>query len=44
MTDQESTVEVEGQDQQDEGEIAADYIEALLDIADLDGDIEIEQT
>ena len=28
----------------DEGEIAADYIEGLLDIADLDGDIEIEQT
>ena len=44
MTEQESTVEVEAQDQQDEGEIAADYIEGLLDIADLDGDIEIEQT
>jgi spoIIIJ-associated protein len=28
----------------DEGEIAADYIEGLLDIADFDGDIEIEQT
>ncbi|MCR8669741.1 R3H domain-containing nucleic acid-binding protein [Agrococcus sp. HG114] len=28
----------------DEGEIAADYIEGLLDIADLDGDLEIEQT
>ena len=26
----------------DEGEIAADYIEELLDIADLDGDLEIE--
>jgi len=26
----------------DEGEIAADYIEELLDICDLDGDIEIE--
>ena len=26
----------------DEGDIAADYIEELLDIADLDGDIEIE--
>src|SRR5690606_928148 len=25
-----------------EGDIAADYIEALLDIADLDGDLEIE--
>jgi len=27
---------------EDEGEIAADYIEELLDIADLDGDIEID--
>ena len=27
---------------EEEGEIAADYIEELLDIADLDGDIEIE--
>jgi spoIIIJ-associated protein len=27
---------------EDEGDIAADYIEELLDIADLDGDIEIE--
>lgn len=44
MTEQEPTVEVEGQETQDEGEIAADYVEALLDIADLDGDIEIEQT
>lgn len=26
----------------DEGEVAADYLEELLDIADLDGDIEIE--
>lgn len=26
----------------DEGDIAADYLEALLDIADMDGDIEIE--
>ena len=26
----------------DEGDIAADYIEELLDIADLDGDLEIE--
>jgi spoIIIJ-associated protein len=31
-------------DELDEGEIAADYLEALLDIADLDGDIEIEET
>ncbi|ROR65611.1 protein jag [Agrococcus jenensis] len=44
MTEQESTVEVEAQGQLDEGEIAADYVEGLLDIADLDGDIEIEQT
>lgn len=44
MTEQESTVEVEVQGQPDEGEIAADYVEGLLDIADLDGDIEIEQT
>ncbi|MDI2099117.1 protein jag [Ruicaihuangia caeni] len=29
-------------DSTDEGDIAADYIEELLDIADLDGDIEIE--
>jgi len=28
----------------DEGEVAADYLEELLDIADLDGDIEIEVT
>lgn len=33
-----TTSEVEA----DEGELAADYLEALLDIADLDGDIEIE--
>lgn len=44
MTEQESTVEVEVEDQLDEGEVAADYVEGLLDIADLDGDIEIEQT
>ncbi len=29
-------------DDLDEGEVAADYLEELLDIADLDGDIEIE--
>ncbi len=28
----------------DEGDIGADYLEALLDIADLDGDIEIESS
>ena len=27
----------------DEGDIAADYIETLLDIADMDGDIDIEE-
>lgn len=27
----------------DEGEVAADYLEELLDIADLDGDIDIEE-
>ncbi len=26
----------------DEGDVAADYLEELLDIADLDGDIDIE--
>ena len=26
----------------EEGELAADYLEELLDIADLDGDIEID--
>lgn len=29
-------------DDLDEGDVAADYLEELLDIADLDGDIEIE--
>lgn len=28
----------------DEGDIGADYIEALLDIADMDGDIDIDET
>lgn len=38
-----STTDVESEaDSADEGDIAADYIEELLDIADLDGDIEIE--
>lgn len=40
VTDQEApTTE---QDLLDEGDAAADYIEELLDIADLDGDIDIE--
>ena len=52
MTDAETTVTpiVEGdadpdathQDIVDEGDIAADYIEELLDIADLEGDIDID--
>jgi spoIIIJ-associated protein len=37
VTDQQETQEP------DEGEIAADYLEALLDIVDVDGDIEIEE-
>jgi len=32
----------EEQEVLDEGEVAADYLEELLDIADLDGDIDIE--
>lgn len=36
-TDQRSTAELE-----EEGDIAADYIEELLDITDLDGDIDID--
>ncbi|WP_413317535.1 R3H domain-containing nucleic acid-binding protein [Agrococcus sp. 1P02AA] len=43
MTEQETTVR-DDRPELDEGEIAADYIEALLDIADLDGDIEIDQS
>jgi spoIIIJ-associated protein len=37
-----TTVEANPIGVEDEGEIAADYIEELLDIADLDGDIEID--
>ena len=33
--------EDEGEELVDEGEVAADYLEGLLDIADLDGDIDI---
>ena len=32
------------EDAVDIGDVAADYVEGLLDIADLDGDIEIEET
>lgn len=42
MTEEQPTTGVD--ETIDEGEIAADYIEGLLDIADFDGDIEIEQT
>ncbi|WP_306233515.1 protein jag [Agrococcus beijingensis] len=42
MTEQQAAAETDATP--DEGEVAADYIEALLDIADFDGDIEIEQT
>jgi len=39
----EATVAVDGTDESvDEGDVAADYIEELLDICDLDGDIDIE--
>lgn len=46
--DEEEDEDEEGDDESDltsleeEGEIAADYIEALLDIADLDGDIDMD--
>lgn len=43
MTDHDTSVQHDDV-QLDEGDIAADYIEGLLDIADVDGDIEIEQT
>ena len=29
---------------EEEGDVAADYLEGLLDIADLDGDIDIEES
>lgn len=38
MTDEQQTQDL------DEGEIAADYVEGLLDIVDVDGDIEIEES
>lgn len=37
------TTDAPSGDRADEGDIAADYIEGLLDIADLDGDLEIEE-
>jgi spoIIIJ-associated protein len=43
MTDTSTTTEKPGGTRlDDEGEIAADYLEELLDIADLDGDIDID--
>ena len=36
------TTEVADSDGRDEGDIAADYLEELLDIADLDGDLDID--
>ncbi|GGL08396.1 spoIIIJ-associated protein [Curtobacterium luteum] len=47
MTDDTTTAEAPEVDQdeveRDEADIAGDYIEGLLDICDLDGDIEIEE-
>ena len=40
--DQDGEPEVTVADLEQEGEIAADYVEALLDIADLDGDIDMD--
>ena len=40
--DGDSPAEVTQADLEQEGEIAADYVEALLDIADLDGDIDMD--
>ncbi|MFK4111924.1 protein jag [Streptomyces sp. NPDC002176] len=46
MTEGTTTAATEGADTltrlEQEGEIAADYLEALLDIADLDGDIDMD--
>ena len=45
MTDEPDDVKLDAQSAnspRDEGEIAADYIEELLDLADLDGDIDID--
>ncbi|MFE6932260.1 protein jag [Streptomyces sp. NPDC057699] len=46
MTDTTTTTAAEGSDTltrlEQEGEIAADYLEGLLDIADLDGDIDMD--
>ncbi|WP_430591815.1 protein jag [Humidisolicoccus flavus] len=42
-SESEESLDGDAVDPSDEGEIAADYIEELLDICDLDGDIEIER-
>ncbi|MCT1367741.1 Jag family protein [Kocuria sp. HSID16901] len=42
IVDETSADEVLADEAEDESEIAADYLEELLDIADLDGDIDIE--
>jgi len=49
LTSTDGSVDIDGDDadaddeSRDEADIAADYIEELLDICDLDGDIEIEE-
>lgn len=40
--DEQAAVQDGGGSAEDEGDIAADYLEELLDIADIDGDIDIE--
>ncbi|MGF3054480.1 protein jag [Microbacterium sp. YY-03] len=42
MTDAPVNQPVEAADLEQEGDIAADYIEGLLDIADIDGDLELD--
>ena len=42
VVEESTKTEVSVKDLEDEGEIAADYLEELLDIFDLDGDIDID--
>ncbi|TXK03460.1 DNA-binding protein [Microbacterium mitrae] len=42
MTDAPTNEPTEAADLEQEGDIAADYIEGLLDIADIDGDLELD--
>ena len=42
ISEESAKAEVSVKDLEDEGEIAADYLEELLDIFDLDGDIDID--